>query len=101
VIWQESNYHLNIGVYGQYQIRKTKPTQTKTMVIGGLWYRWGDAIAVSSGLLHQGIQFALSADFSRYPSLDYRSTGTAWEASLVFTIPSKKSTHYQRSTPLI
>ncbi len=101
VIWRQSSYHLNIGTYGQYQIRTTRPNQAKTVMIGGLWYRWGDAIAVSSGLLHRNIQISLSADFARYPSPGYRSAGAAWEAALVFTIPSKKSTHLRRSTPLI
>ncbi|MEM9829882.1 MAG: PorP/SprF family type IX secretion system membrane protein [Bacteroidota bacterium] len=101
VMWQGANYHLNVGAYGQYQIRKTRPNQANTILIGGLWYRWGDAIAVSGGVLHQNLQFSLSADFARSPSPGYRSAGAAWEAAIVFTVPSKKSTHHRRSTPLI
>lgn len=100
VVWQQHNYHLSIGAYGQYRIRTNK-RRAESLLIGGLWYRWGDAIAVSGGVLHQGIQLAISADFSRNPGLDYYNAGTAWEVSLTFTVPSKKSSYHRRSTPLI
>mgnify|MGYP001791412609 CR=1 FL=1 len=101
VLWQQSRYHINIGAYTQYQVRKNSPRQPKTVVMGGLWYRWGDAVALSGGLQHHNVQLACSVDFAQYPSLGYYSVGGAWEVSLVIMIPTKNSTYQRRSTPLI
>jgi hypothetical protein len=101
VLWQQSRYHVNIGAYAQYQLRRTSPAQPKTILMGGLWYRWGDAIALSGGLQYRNLQLAGSVDFAQYPALGYYSNSEAWEFSLVFTIPTKKSSYQRRSTPLI
>lgn len=101
VLWQQSNYHLNLGAYAQYQLAYAERNSQKTLLLGGLWYRWNDAIAVSGGVSHRNIQMAFSMDFSRYPSLHYVSASYAWEASLVYVIKSAQQTTKKRFTPLI
>ncbi|MEQ9440605.1 MAG: PorP/SprF family type IX secretion system membrane protein [Cyclobacteriaceae bacterium] len=100
VLKQQSSYHVNVGAYYQYRVGYYDQQQN-TVLLGGLWYRWNDAIAASAGLKHRNIQLAFSVDFSQYPSIDYVSSGQAWEASIVYTIVHRKEIMKRRSTPLI
>ncbi|MDF9798033.1 type IX secretion system PorP/SprF family membrane protein [Catalinimonas alkaloidigena] len=102
MLWQDTNYHLSIGSYFQYEVlQATVRKKHKTILMGGLWYRWDDAIAVSGGVLYNNLQFAFSADFSHHPTINYSSTGYAWEASLIYTLKSHNQLTKKRYTPLI
>jgi type IX secretion system PorP/SprF family membrane protein len=101
VVWQQSSYHINVGAYMQYRVGRFGAQRPKTLLLGGLWYRWNDAIALSGGLLHRNIQIAFSLDFSHYPAINYTSAGEAWEVSIVYTIAAKKRNSRRRLTPLI
>ena len=98
---QEEKLYANIGSYVEYRVGYNERTQQNTLLMGGIWYRWNDAVAISGGIVHRNIQVALSVDFSQYPTFDYVSVGNAWEASIVYTIASKRKTTKRRSTPLI
>lgn len=101
ILKQEKVLFANIGSYLEYRLGYHEATQQNTLLMGGLWYRWNDAFAVSGGIVHRHIQFALSVDFSQYPTFDHVSPGNAWEASIVYTITNHTITTKRRSTPLI
>jgi len=101
VMWRGKSYHFNFGAYAQYRVSYSDYKGSSTNLIGGLWYRWNDALAVSGGIQHHNIQIALSMDLSSHPTIDYLSTGQAWEASVVYTILNKKQNVGRRFTPLI
>ncbi len=102
LLLQEQNYHLSIGTYAQYRVgAPSQGRKPSTLLLVGLWYRWNDAVAVSGGILYQNLQFAFSADFSQHPTINYFSTGYAWEASLVYTLKRNKQVTRKRYTPLI
>lgn len=97
VLWNKTRSHISLGAYSQYRVSN----EPNLALLGGLWYRWKDAVAVSGGVLHRNIQIALSVDLARNPTINYFTTGHAWEASLVYKLTDRKPGPSRRSIPLI
>jgi len=85
-------YHINFGTYVIYNLTNPYNKQSISLnLLTGGWYRFGDAFVVSAGLQASRITAALSYDFNTGNALENTLRGGAYEVSLSYRIPQKKS----------
>ncbi len=99
LLWVRSadSYHANFGTYVTYRltnIYNTDPNSVKLSV--GSWYRWKDALVLSTALQTSKINVALSYDFNKTFLHQDIPTGGAYELSVSYRISRKgaNSRHY-------
>jgi type IX secretion system PorP/SprF family membrane protein len=99
---QDHNIQVNIGMYAGYSITNpgisAKTSSTKVLV--GFWYRFQDAVIISTGISNANWNIGFSYDSNVFSLSRTFGYGSAYELSLAYKIVSKNG--FKRfSSPLI
>lgn len=99
---QDRNIQVNVGMYAGYSIVNPRVAAKtgNTKVLVGLWYRWQDAIIVSTGISNATWNVGFSYDSNVFSLSRTFGYGSAYELSVAYKIVSKNG--FKRfSSPLI
>ena len=88
----KQTYHINFGTYVIYNVTNPYNSESNSLnLLFGGWYRLGDAFVLSAGLQAMNFTAALSYDFNTGNAFDNTMAGGAYEVSLSYRVPQKKS----------
>lgn len=87
VMMQRNVFEINIGATGIFQLN-----ETDFNLIGGLNYRWNDAVISSFGLYYKNIIYKVSYDFNVSELREFSNFKGGLEFSIVFMKMSKLNT---------
>jgi len=101
VQWQEERIQVNMGLYVGYTIAGSRDiTSSGIKALLGVWYRYQDAIIISTGLSNANWNLGFSYDSNVFSFSKAFGYGSAYELSMAYKIVSKNG--YKRfSSPLI